>query len=91
MDVTYTTLPQPQYITLLALNLRFTRAERDAIRASTDGDVSDAMYLMEKAQYIDLANPLVISTLSLLETKTLIATGRAAAILAQPITDAERA
>lgn len=77
----------PPHITLLALNLRFTREERDAIRAAeiTDPDVSDLMYLMTKARYIDLDNPVTIMGLQMLETKTLLGPGRANAILSAPV------
>lgn len=83
--------PLPPHITLLALNLRFTREERDAIRAAeiTDPDVSDLMYLMTKARYIDLDNPVTIMGLQMLETKTLLGTGRANAILSASVQPGE--
>lgn len=84
--------PLLPHITLLALNLRFTREERDAIRAAeiTDPDVGDLMYLMTKARYIDLNNPVTIIGLQMLETKTLLGLGRANAILSAPIQTSEQ-
>ena len=84
--------PPPKHITLLALNLRMSRAERDAIRVAetTDGDVSDVMYLMRQARYIDLERAETIGGIQMLEAKTLLATGRAAEILSAPALDSER-
>ena len=95
MEVIYDTPPiltLPPHITLLALNLRFTREERDAIRAAeiTDPDVSDLMYLMTKARYIDLDNPVTIMGLQMLETKTLLGPGRANVILSAPVQPGEQ-
>ena len=81
-----------RHITLLALNLRFIRGERDSIRAAeaTDADVADTMYLMRQARYIDLDRAETIAGINLLETKLLIAAGRATAILTDPVLDTER-
>lgn len=85
--------PLPPHITLLALNLRMTRGERDAVRAAegTDSDVSDVMYLMRQARYIDLERAETIAGLQMLEAKGLLGTGRADEILTAPIQDIERA
>ena len=85
--------PSPRHITLLALNMRFTRLERDKIRAEeiTDPDVSDAMYLMRQARYIDLDNATTIGAVTLLEMKHIIDPGRAKAILSAEVKAAERA
>jgi hypothetical protein len=79
--------PLPPHITLLALNLRFTREERDAIRAAelTDADVSDVMYLMRNSRYIDLERTETINSLYMLETKGLLGPGRAYQILSAPV------
>lgn len=84
--------PKPAHITLLALNLRFTRAERDAIRAAemSDPDVSDIMYLMRQASYISLTDPTTIQGLQALELKGLLGVGRADVILNQQVQDSER-
>ena len=73
----------PPHITLLALNFRFTRGERDLIRAAevTDPDVSDVMYLMRQAKYIDLSRAETIGGVQMLEAKGLLASGRAAEVL----------
>lgn len=83
--------PLPLHITLLALNLRFSREERDAIRGAeiADPDVSDLMYLMSKARYIDLENPVTIGGLQMLETKGLLGVGRANEILSMPVQQSE--
>jgi hypothetical protein len=82
----------PRYITLLALNLRFTREERDAIRAAeiSDPDVSDAMYLMRQARYIDLDRVETIASVNALEAKGLLGVGRAAIVLSGEVSDIER-
>lgn len=74
------------HITLLSLNLRFTRIERDAIRAAelTDADISDVMYLMKTARYIDLERIETIDSLYLFESKGLLGPGRAYQILSIP-------
>ena len=78
---------QPKHITLLALNLRMTREERDAVRAArlTDGDVDDIMFLMSTARYIDLEHPVTIAGITMLETKGLLGTGRANQILSAEV------
>lgn len=88
----YIDQPKPAHITLLALNLRFTRAERDAIRAAevTDPDVSDIMYLMHQASFISLNDPTTIQGLQALEYKGLLGAGRANEILTQVVQDRER-
>lgn len=84
--------PLLPHITLLALNLRFTRDERDAIRSAeiTDPDVGDLMYLMTKARYIDLDNPVTIMGLQMLEAKTLLGPGRANIILSATVQPGEQ-
>jgi len=93
MNVIYDeiTASPPAHITLLALNLRMSRAERDVIRSAeiTDPDVADLMYLMSKARYIDLNNPVTITGLQMLETKGLLAAGRANEILSMSIQSGE--
>ena len=86
------TVQLPRHITLLALNLRFTRAERDAVRAAeaTDADVADVMYLMRQARYIDLDRADTVAGVNLLETKGLLAAGRAALVLGNQVQDIER-
>lgn len=88
----YIEQPKPAHITLLALNLRFTRAERDAIRAAevSDLDVSDIMYLMRQASFISLSDPTTIQGLVALEYKGLLGSGRANEILTQAVQDKER-
>lgn len=84
--------PLPMHITLLALNLRMTRAERDAIRAAetSDADVSDAMYLMRQARYIDLENAVTQAAINMLEAKGLLAEGRSVQILTTEPATGER-
>ena len=91
MEIFYTELPVIRHITLLALNLRMTSAERHAIRAAeaTDPEVSDLMYLMSKARYINLDDPMVIAGMNSLETKTLLAVGRATEILSADVQPGE--
>ena len=81
-----------RHITLLALMMRLTRAERDAIRAAetTDGDVSDIMFLLSKARYIDLGRTDTIASMNALEAKTLLSAGRATAILSAEVQETER-
>lgn len=81
-----------RHITLLALNLRFTRGERDAIRAAeiTDPDVSDIMYLMRQARYIDLDRVETIAGVNALGAKSLLGAGRATIILGAAVQDIER-
>lgn len=71
------------HITLLALNMRFSRQERDDIRAAqiSDPDVSDIMYLMQQSSYIDLEHPVTLAAISMFETKGLILPGRSSQIL----------
>lgn len=85
-------IPEPKHITLLALNLRFTRAERDAIRAAeaADADVSDAMYLMKQARYIDLERLETIASINLLVSKTLLTPERGTQILTDPVQPHEK-
>lgn len=91
MQVFYAEQPVIRHITLLALNLRMTAAERHAIRAAelTDPDVSDMMYLMSKARYINLDDAIVIAAMNALEAKTLLAAGRAEEILAGAVQPGE--
>lgn len=93
LDTTVREVPVlPRHITLLALNLRFTRAERDAIRAAevSDPDVSDIMYLMRQARYIDLDRAETVGGVQALEAKTLLGVGRAAEVLGAEVQDSER-
>jgi hypothetical protein len=75
--------PQPvRVITHLKFLERFTQAERTAIRQSTDPVVDDFMFMMEKAQNIDLDYPDTVQGMNYLEAQGLIAPGRAAEVLA---------
>lgn len=84
-------LPALPFITHLALNLRFTRQERDAIRAAetSDPDVSDALFLMRQARYIDLSHPHTRAAIQMLEDKQLLSSGRALQVLDAPIQQVE--
>ena len=53
--------------------------------------MSDTLYLMQQARYIDLDHAITISSLALLESKGLLGVGRASEILSQPVQDSERA
>ena len=95
MKVIYDEVPEvilPKHITQLALMKRFTRAERDAIRAaeSSDGDVSDIMFLFNTARYIDLERQDTIDSINAFEAKTLIGVGRALEVLSAPVQNIER-
>lgn len=63
---------------------RFTPAERQAIRQarSSSTDLDDFMYLLEMAETVRTNNADVIAGLAMLEAGGLLATGRAAEILA---------
>lgn len=93
MRIEYDEVPEQRWITLLALNLRFTKAERTAIREAqtTDEDVSDLMYLFQVAKYIDLDRTETIGGLQLLEAKGLLGAGRAGEVLSAPVQPQERA
>lgn len=84
----YQEVPQlPPHITLLAFNLRLTRAERDAIRSAetADPDVSDVMFLMKQASFIDLTRPETTGAIQLLVLKGLLSEERGAEILNKPV------
>jgi hypothetical protein len=66
------------------LKTRFTAEERAAIRAAalTDGAIADLCAMTDKASIIHFDDPLTVGGVALLESKGLIAAGRAAQILA---------
>ena len=90
-------VPAPmRHITPRALRQRFTAAERVALEIAQLDDPSAPMAVRQQAaalraymgdlaaaQYIDLDDPATVAGVQALETAGLIATGRAAAILAQ--------
>ncbi len=82
---------QPKFITLLALNLRMTQAERTAVRTSSDPEVQDMTYLLQIARYIDLDHPVTRQGMQMLESKGILGAGRALQILDAPVQDVERA
>jgi len=70
-------------ITPLAFLRRFTPAEREVIRKSTDGNVEDFLYLLESVSgEVDLDDQDIINGLSYLTAIGLLAAGRATEILA---------
>lgn len=73
--------PPPQPLTQLAFLRRFTAAERIAIRASTDAVVQDFLHLLGLAQDIRVDDADTVAGVNYLEQESLLATGRAAAIL----------
>lgn len=81
----------PKFITLLALNLRMTAAERTAVRTSADPEVQDLVYLLQLSRYIDLDHPVTRGGMQMLEAKGLLGEGRAAEILDAVVQDTERA
>ncbi len=93
MRIEYDVVQEQKHITLLALNLRFTKQERTAIRTAQieDEDVADLMYLFQVAKFIDLDRPETIGGLQLLEAKGLLGVGRAEEVLSAPVQDHERA
>ena len=76
--------PIPRTITKLEYLRRFTTGERVSIRsaASANPVLDDYLKLMELAQEINLDDPDTVSAVQMLEQAGLIATGRAAEILA---------
>lgn len=76
--------PLQRLITKLEYLRRFTTAERVAIRAAADANpvLDDYLKLMELAQEINLDDPDTVSAAQMLEQSGLIATGRAAEVLA---------
>ena len=89
---TPTTTPPDMRVTKLAFKQRMTAAERIAIRtaATTDAIVYDFMDLVDSATFIDLARQDTQDGVNYLESAGLLAAGRAAQILTNPITDEER-
>lgn len=84
--------PRPRHITGLAFLSRFTATERKGIRsaAKNNADLEDYIALSERASYVDLDRLDTISSTYALEAMGLIAVGRAAEILTNPIQDSER-
>ena len=74
----------PRTITKLEYLRRFTTAERVAIRAAASANpvLDDYLKLMELAQEINLDDPDTIAAVQMLEQSGLIASGRAAEVLA---------
>ena len=89
---TPTPTPPDMRVTKLAFKQRMTAAERIAIRtaATTDAIVYDFMDLVDSATFIDLARQDTQDGVNYLESVGLLAAGRAAQILTNPITDEER-
>lgn len=73
----------PPKVSPVEFKLLFTRAERVAIKASTDPVVLDFFSIVEdqRLTHVDLALQSTQDALSYLESKALIAVGRKAAIL----------
>lgn len=71
----------PPPLTRLQFRLRFTQAERLAIKASDDPVVADFMDMLGDAQEVVASDPATIAGLGYLEGQGLIGTGRAAEIL----------
>lgn len=71
-------------INALDFQMRFTAAERVAIRtaAQTNGAIADYLGLLAAAPTVNLTDPISIAGVQALEAATLIAQGRAAQILA---------
>ncbi len=76
--------PVPRTLTKLEYLRRFTVDERVAIRAAAEQNavLADYLKLMELAQEINLDDPDTIAAVQMLEQAGLIATGRAAEVLA---------
>lgn len=75
--------PRVSILTPLAFLRRFTTQERKAIRKSTDGNVEDFLYLLERVSgEVDLDDPDTISGLTYLTAIGLLAAGRKEEILA---------
>jgi hypothetical protein len=72
---------RPEPITQLDFLRRFTTEERIAIRASTDAVVQDFLHLLGLAQDIRVDDADTVAGVNYLEQESLLATGRAAAIL----------
>jgi len=96
-------IPQNRIITNYAFDMRFTLEERVAIEmagmddpAATLEQRAQAAALRvsqeraKKAQFTDLDDPLVISSVQQMEARGLLAAGRAAEILDAPVLDIER-
>lgn len=78
------TVPVPRTITKLEYLRRFTTDERVAIRAAAVANpvLDDYLKLMELAQEINLDDQDTVAAVQMLEQSGLIATGRAAEVLA---------
>lgn len=74
--------PPAAIITQLEFLRRFNVGERIAIRSSTDPIIVDFLHLLSLAQDVRLDDPDVVDGLSYLEQEALLATGRAAEIVA---------
>jgi flagellar basal body rod protein FlgB len=81
-----------RHITHVALLLRMTSEERIAIknRRSTDDEVEDIMFIMEKAEYVDLDDEVTQFSLNKLYQKGLFEDGRIETILTEEVKDKER-
>lgn len=69
----------------LAFLMRFTPAERKAVRTSTDDEVSDTMFLFEKAKYIDFDDPVTQGGLQVLVAKGIFTQERLSEITDPPV------
>ena len=77
-------IPPQRTITKLEYLRRFTTEERVAIRAAAASNpvLDDYLRLMELAQEINLDDPDTVAAVGMLEQAGLLATGRAAEVLA---------
>lgn len=83
-------MQMPKHITHLAFAQRMTKAERTAIRTSTNEDVQDIMFLFNSAKYIDLDRADTIAGVNALEALGILGAGRADEILSAEIKPEER-
>jgi len=68
--------PPRRQFTVLALLRRFTRAERNAFRASADAAVSDFLFLLTLDDDVNVDDPALGNALDMLETKGILGPGR---------------
>lgn len=87
MSIIRVDTPKDKKITKLALKLRMTTEERNAIRelAKTNADANDFMDLLADAEHVDLNRAETIAGITLLFSPS-----RAAEILDAPINELER-
>lgn len=73
--------PMPEDLSRVEFALRFTAAERVAIRTSTDAGVIDVRELNALAERVDLAHSAVVAGVEYLESVGILAEGRVGEIL----------